>query len=178
VLTVLAFHVTIAANKVLGIIGLGTTATSVVVVLCMNLAAAADVGGLVVGIVTTAAGFIIVIFTFQIAIATDVFAEVVGFTITAALPILVVDLIATATTVCQAILVVDEFAVTTEMRVSVVGQFAAAAVPVVVRCFRIETSTNTFLVSVVVDGTATTTRVFAVAFVKYAESVVIRWNWD
>ena len=149
VLVVLALHVAIAANRLPGIVGLGTTATSVDV-LWINLAAAADVGGLVVGAVTTAARFVVVIFAFQIALATDVLAEVVDLHVTAALFVFFVHLVGTASAV--RIVLSEEYAVTAEMRSRVVGHFAAAAVPVNMRRFRIEIIADALPVSLVVHS--------------------------
>jgi len=97
-LVVLAFHVPVAADVALRVVGLSATTASVVAVLGMNLAVATDMGVLVVRAVTTAARAVVIL-AFQIALATDVLLNVVEFAATAALPVLVVDLVSTASAV-------------------------------------------------------------------------------
>jgi len=116
-------NLSIATKVVSGIIGRGTTATSIGG-LWINHVITTDVGGLTVGIVTTAVGVATVILAFQLAMATDVVVTVVHLTATATIRVALVHRVSTASgewTVGS----VEELVVTTKMGAGVVGRSAA-----------------------------------------------------
>jgi len=113
----------IAAKFVSGIVGRGTTATSIGG-LWINHVITTDVGGLIVGIVTTAVGVATVILAFQLAMATDVVVTVVDLTATATIRVAVVHRVSTASGV-WAVGFVEELVVTTKIGAGVVGRSAA-----------------------------------------------------
>ena len=203
VLVVLAFHVPVAADEAVRVVNIGATAASEVVVLWLNFPVATDLGVLVVRMVTAAARAA-EISAKQIAVATDVPPKIVEFAVTASLPVLVVDLISAASAV-RIVVFEEDFVITAEMRVWVVGHFGAATVSIEVCGYRIDSvakapvvprvvhlptaaapvsvvvslvmddSTAADLVSVVIDDASTATRVLIVAW-KCAVAVIARWR--